>query len=246
MPTEQTINIRPPVWLPIIVVLLGGLLFIGGKFVESYDPNPTLITVSGDGKVSGAPDIAEVSLGVQTGPMATSKAAMTTLETDMTKVLASIKGMGIEDKDIRTQQVSLNPIYDWTTGKQTLKGYEATQSVVVKVRDLDKVGDVISGASSHGANQVGGVTFTMDDPDRFRASARAEAIAEAKAKAQRLADDLGMRLGNVKGFSEDGGYDPPAPYMMRGFGDMTEKESLPVPEGEQDVTVTVTLTYELK
>ena len=114
--------------------------------------------------------------------------------------------MKIEEKDIRTEQLMLNPSYDWSDGKQTLRGYEATQSLVVKVRDMDNVGNVLSGVANVGANQIGGVQFTIDDSDTLREQARKEAIEKAQAKAQKLASDLGMRLGKIKGYNEGGGY----------------------------------------
>ena len=248
---EQTLNIRPPVWLPITVAVIIGGMYIGGKFVETRYFEPTLITVNGEGEVMAVPDIAELRFGVQTGPRKTAKEAMTMLEEKMDVVLASVRSMKIEEKDIRTEQLMLNPSYDWADGKQTLRGYEATQSVVVKVRDMDQVGAVLSGVANAGANQVGGVQFTIDDPDTLREAARKEAIEKAQAKAAKLASDLGMRLGSIKGYNEGGDYGtPPMPYAARGMGgevamDMAQ-QAIDVPQGEQEVKVTVSLTYELK
>jgi len=236
-------------WLPIVVALIIGGMYIGGKFVETRYSEPTLITVSGEGEVMAVPDIAELRFGVQTGPQRTAKAAMTMLEENMNKVLASVRSMEIEEKDIRTEQLMLNPSYDWSDGKQTLRGYEATQSLVVKVRDMDEVGTVLSGAANAGANQVGGVQFTIDDPDALREQARKEAIEKAQSKAAKLASELGMTLGKIKGFNEGGDYGtPPMPYAARGMGGGggMDMAAIDVPQGEQEVRVTVSLTYELK
>ncbi|MBI3331550.1 SIMPL domain-containing protein [Candidatus Peregrinibacteria bacterium] len=250
---EQTINLRPPVWLPIVVALIAGGMYMGGKVIENRDPTPTLINVNGEGKVFAAPDIAQLTFGVQTGPQKTSKAAIQMLDRDMKAIIAAVKELGVEDKDIRTQQFWMNPVYDYNEGRQTLRGYEANQSLMVKVRDLDKVGDILTAAANAGANQVGGVSFTIDDPEELRAQARQEAINDAEAKAGKLADELGMRLGKLKGYSEGGGgYPPPVPYMAREIGggvaaDMAmEEKGLAIPEGEQEVIVTVALVYELK
>ena len=243
-PGEHTLNIRPPLWLPIAVAVIIGGMYIGGKFVETRYSEPTLITVSGEGDVMAVPDIAELRVGVQTGPKKTAKEAMTALEKSMNEVLASVRAMKIEEKDIRTEQLMLNPSYDWSDGKQTLRGYEATQSLVVKVRDMDNVGNVLSGVANVGENQIGGVQFTIDDSDTLREQARKEAIEKAQAKAQKLASDLGMRLGKIKGYNEGGDYVlPPMPYAARGMGgevamDMAQ-QAIDVPQGGQEGKVTI-------
>ncbi len=246
---RHTLYLRPPVWLPITVALIVGGMYVTGKAIEARDRTPTIITVSGEGEVTSNPDIAEISFGVQTGPQTSSRTAMQKLERDMSAVLAAVKELGIEEKDIRTQQLYLSPMYDWNDGKQTLRGYEANQQLTLKVRDLDKVGELLMKVADKGANQIGGVIFTIDNPDAFRARARKQAIEEAQAKALVLARDLGMKLGKLKGFSEGGDYIPPMPYT-RGIGggvamDAAEK-AIEVPAGEQEVKVNVSLNYELR
>jgi len=247
---EHRLFLRPPVWLPIIVALIAGGMYMGGKYIEAQDYSPTMITVSGDDRVFAVPDIAELSFGIQTPPGRDAQEAMERLSKGMDAVFAAVKRVGIEEKDIRTEQLSLNPIYDWTERQgRVLKGYEASQSLRVKVRDLDKVDDVLGAATSAGANQAGGVSFTIDDPDELRAEARREAIAEAEQKAHQLARDLGTRIVKLRGFSEGGGGYIPVPMMMRamdGMGGAMEEKAPPIPAGEQEVRVDVTLTYEVK
>lgn len=246
---EHVVTLRPPVWALLLAVAIGGAFYVGGKQIEQRAQNLVTISVTGEGKISVAPDIAELMFGVQTGPQPTAKQAMAKLERNMKAVLEAVKDMDIEEKDIRTQQLWLNPIYDWSNGQQTLRGYEANQQLTVKVRDLDKVGDILSRVTQVGANQVGGVNFTVDDPEDARADARQEAIAEAKLKAGRLAADLGMRLGKIRGFGEGGGWVPPVMPLGRGMGgggDMAMEKALEVPAGEQEITVQVTITYELR
>ncbi|TSC59077.1 MAG: hypothetical protein Greene041619_99 [Candidatus Peregrinibacteria bacterium Greene0416_19] len=245
----QTLNIRPPLWLPVAVAVLLGGAFVWGKSIESRDHTPTMINVSGEGKVSAAPDIAELSLGVTTGRQPTATQAKSMLDEKMNAVFDAVKEVGIPEKDIRTEQLSLNPAYDWKDGQQTLRGYEATESLRVKVRDLDNVSDVLQAATLAGANQAGGVAFTFDDPEKPRAQAREGAIEQAQSKAAVLARQLGMRLGRIRSFNEGGGISPPVPMYARGLemaGDTAMEKSLPVPEGEQEVRVEVSLTYELE
>src|SRR3989344_6444402 len=105
----------------------------------------------------------------------------------MDGIFRAVKGLGVEEKDIRTEHFSLNPIYDWTEKGQIFRGFEANQSFRVKVRDLAKVDDVLTAATDVGANQAGNVQFTIDDPEKQRADAREEAGAEAKRTAELLA-----------------------------------------------------------
>ncbi len=250
--SETTIlKIRPPVWAVLFAIIVGGCFYMGGKSIEAADHTPTTISVSGEGKAFGAPDIASLSLGVTTGRKTTSQEAMTLLTKSMTAVLAAVKSAGVEDKDISTEQFSLSPAYDWTNGKQTLMGYEATQSLTVKVRKLDKVSDVLGAATAAGANQAGSVDFQIDNMETVRSQARELAIAQAKSKALVLAHDLGMSLGKLKNFTEDNGVTPPMPYAVKamdsavgvGGGPAT---ATPLPSGQQQVDSNVTITYELK
>lgn len=246
---DHTLNIRPPAWLPIAVALIVGGLYVAGKFVETRDMIEPTISVTGEGRVFVVPDIAEVSLGIQTGRQPSAAEAMRRLREGMSAVFAAVKKAGVEEKDIRTENFTLNPVYDWTEKGQIFRGFEANQSLRVKVRNLDKVTDVITAAAGAGANQAGNVAFTVDDPERVRAEARDDAIAQAKAKAQKLASDLGMRLGEIEGFNEGGYGGPPVVFMRSaemgmagGGGDVP----LPVPAGEQEIVVQVTITYELE
>lgn len=248
MADTQTLFLRPPVWALLLAVVIGGGFYLGGKRIEAVDRTPTTIAVTGEGKISAAPDIAELTFGVQTGRKETAKDAMASLKTGMDAVIAAVKGAGVAEKDISTDQFYLNPEYDWNEGIQIPRGYQAQETLRVKVRDLDKVSDVLAAATNAGANQAGNVNFTIDDPEEARSEAREKAIAQAQEKARKLASDLGMRLGKVKGFSEGGGVVPPVPYM-RSLATMESgaaDQAIPLPAGEQDVTAQVTLTYELK
>lgn len=253
MAQDQTINVRPPVWALIVAVAVGGAFYLSGKNIEVKHRNdqPSIITVSGDGKAFAIPDIAQLNVGVQTGRQATAAAAMTKLKTSMDAVIAAVKAQGIEDKDITTSSFWLNPVYDYNNGRQIPQGFEAGQSLTVKVRDLDKTSDVLGAATAAGANQAGGVQFTVDHPDTVQAEARAEAIKKAQQKAQVLAKQLGVRLGKVLNFSEGygGGYPVPMYYdkaaMGMGGGAPMDAQAVQLPVGQQEVNVNVSITYEL-
>ena len=249
--TNAVVTLRPPVWALLTAVIIGGLFYITGKQLEIKGPltNPPVISVTAEGKVATPPDIASMSFGVTTGRQPTAKAATDNIQRNMEKILAAVKALGIEDKDITTESFYLSPEYDYTTSGQIPRGFQATQTLRVKVRDLDTVGDVLTAAMGAGANQAGGITFSVDKPDEMKAQAREIAIGKAKAKAEVLAKNLGMSLGRMTAFSEDGMYAPPmmtrANYDMAGEGAMNQK-SLEIPSGEQEIVSNVTITYELR
>lgn len=253
MDDSRTLSVQPPLWMPVVVLLavaVGGGFYVYGKKIEVKDVAPTLISVSGEGKAAAVPDIAELSFGITIQRQPTAKAAMDQLGKGMTAILDAVKKAGIPETDIKTESLSLNPAYDWNEGRQIMRGFDATQSLRVKVRDLDKVSDVLAAATNAGANQAGGVNFIVDDPEKSRAEARQEAIELAQQKAVTLAAQLGMSLGKLKNFSEGGGYVPPVIYG-RGGGMAMDSKAMevmptPLPAGEQEVNVQVTLTYELK
>lgn len=239
----------------ILAVAIGGAFYIAGKNIEANDDpsdNGT-ITVSGDGRAFATPDIAQISVGMQTGRQPTAAAAMENLKKTMDAVIAAVKAQGIDEKDIRSESFYLNPAYDYTTGRMIPRGFEATQSLSIKVRDMDKVSDVLGAATNAGANQAGNVMFTVDDPEAKRAEARQEAIDEAKEKAKQLADELGVSLGDIVSFSEGygGGYPPPMYYDRAAYGvgggdaEMVKNQAVQLPVGEQQVDITVSITYEI-
>lgn len=248
---SSTLILRPPVWALLLAVAIGGSFYLAGKNLEIKGPltNPLVVSVSAEGKVSMPPDIASLSFGITTGRQSTAKAATDVIQRNMTKILAAVKALGIEEKDIATESFYLSPEYDYTTGGQVPRGFQATQTLRVKVRDLDKVGDVLTAATNAGANQVGGIQFSVDDPDVVKAQAREIAIGKAKAKAKVLADNLGMSLGRMISFSEDGLYPQPVPMMMKAnydAGASMPERSLEIPAGEQDIVSNVTMSFELR
>jgi hypothetical protein len=128
-----------------------------------------------------------------------------------------------------------------------LSGYTISQSVTVKIRDLTKISDVLAKAGESGANQVGGLNFTFDDPENLKVQARDKAIVNAKSKAETLANSLGIKLGRIVGFIEGGSapypitmYKSAEAYGMGGGGAAPQVEA-----GSQDITSNVSITYEI-
>lgn len=207
------------------------------------------ISVTGEGKVVAIPDIAAIDLGT-TIERPTVAAAQKENTRVMNELLAKLAAGGVDKKDIQTTSYNVYPSYDWTDGKQTLRGYTVSQNVHVKVRDLDKVGDFIGQAGALGANQIGGIQFTVDDPEKIKDEARMKAIENAKAKAAALSQVAGVRLVRVVSFSETTGGNPPPPiYYAKDMLGMGGAEAAPAPSveaGSTEIIVDVSMTYEIE
>jgi uncharacterized protein YggE len=208
-----------------------------------------VIDVSGEGKVVAIPDIAAIDLGttIERPSVAAAQKENTRV---MNELLARLASGGVDKKDIQTTSYSVYPSYDWNNGKQTLRGYTVSQNVHVKVRDLDKVGDFIGQAGALGANQIGGIQFTVDDPEKLKEEARTKAIENAKAKAQALAAVAGVKLVRVVSFNESqGGGNPPPIFYAKDMMGMGGAEAAPAPSveaGSTDIVVSVNMTYEIE
>lgn len=237
-------------------ILAGALLvvlivFVGAKAKNEIENKAKVsdtihtISVSGDGKIYAKPDIGQISLGVTNEAKTVAEAQKQSTDA-INKIVDFLKGAGVEDKDISTTNYNINPVYDYTKNGQVLRGYQVSQNIQVKIRDLTKSGNIIAGAAENGANVAGGLNFTIDDPDALKAEAQKQAIDKAEAKAKELASNLGVKLGKLINFSESG-YIPPIYYAKSaeamGMGGGSTAPSIPT--GENEITSTVSLTYEI-
>ncbi len=205
------------------------------------------ISVDAVGKVTALPDIASVSIGVKTEKKSIADAQKEN-SLKMNAIIEKLQQLGVAKEDIQTSQYSIDPAYDYPDGKEILRGYEVRQDVDVKVRKLDSISDILASAASLGANQIGGIGFTIDDPETLRQQARLKGIEAAKKKAQDLAAAAGVKLGKVVGFSESSS-SPESPVyyakdMVTGMGGASNP-SPNVQPGSQDVIVNVTVQYEI-
>jgi len=206
------------------------------------------LSVSGEGRASAAPDMAVLGLGVS-AKAATVKAASSQAQEAMSDLLDSLENNGVEEKDIQTSQFSIYPEYDYRNGEQILTGYRVSHMVQVKVRDIDKAGEVIDDAVEAGGDllQVQSISFTIDDTTALRSEAREEAVADAQAKADELATLAGVTLGKATYITESISTPYPQPYFDR--GGVYAMEEAPVTEisaGELEVVVSVHITYAIE
>jgi hypothetical protein len=205
-----------------------------------------LFTVTGTGKISATPDIARVTVGIQeSGP--TVKTAQDKMNTVINTVSESIKNQGIDKKDIKTTNYSINPKYDYTDGKQKIVGYNASTNLEIIVRQLDKANSVIDTATAAGANTVGGLVFDVEDKVKAENEARKLAIDEAKKKADEASKIAGFKLGKMLNYQENfSGDSQPRPYMMASKQGADSSAPTELEPGSKELSVTVTLSYELR
>jgi len=260
MPEEKDINLRiipPAKYLPVAVLCVAAMLvvflaaasytkIIEGRYAGQSSQYKNVISVSGQGKVVAKPDIGQVSLSV-ISDAATVAASQKDNSDKMNKVTQAMKDAGVKEEDLKTTSYSIMPRYQYTSGRSDIIGYEAIQTMDIKVRDLSKVGDILSKAAAAGANQVGSLTFTFDKPDALQSQARQEAIAQAKQKANDLASGLGVSLGKITSFYENSGGQPIPMYAsdMLGKG-VGGGSSVPqIQTGQNEIIIDVNITYEI-
>lgn len=229
-----------------------------GKYIGQDVVLTNTITVSGEGEIYAKPDLAINTFTVTKEAKTVEKAVADNAE-KMNAVIAAMKALGIDEKDLKTIGFNIYPRYEYKADysvqtdiwpkpeTRVLVGYEVTQSLEVKIRDLAKVGDVIQKAVDAGANQAEGLQFTIDDPDVLRDQAREEAIEQAKDKAELLAKQLGVKLIKITNFNEDNYYPSPYYYDMsvKGMGSGESTVASDIQTGENKITINVSITYEI-
>jgi uncharacterized protein YggE len=157
----------------------------------------------------------------------------------MDRVLAALKSAGVDKSDVKTQGISVSPSY---AEEGRIDGYEARNSVSVKIHDLPSAGKVLDAASNAGANEVYGPSLSRSDQDELQAKALRDAVADARMKAEALADAAGVELGPVTAITEGFGGGP-EPYYAAGAERLTADKAAPIEPGTQDVQATVTVTF---
>ncbi len=204
------------------------------------------ITVNGEGIASAAPDMAVISIGVQSEGK-TAAEALRQNSAEMSATIDKLKKLGVADKDIQTSGLSISPRYDYEKNRSAppIVGYIASNTVTVRLRDLDKAGGVIDQAVQSGANSLGGISFTFADPQPLMDAARRDAVKQATAQAELLTDAAGVSLGRL--ITIQGGYaSNPSPQPVRARMEMAADKAVPLEAGESAITASVTLVYEIK
>jgi uncharacterized protein len=213
-------------------------------FIASLAPFPALalerlVTVTGEATVAVAPDAAIIRIGVSSQDK-TAREASDANAKQMTAVLAAIKSNNIAERDIQTSRLSLQPQYDPNkSGTARLTGFQATNQVTVRIRDIGNLAAILDSAISAGANEMSGIDFVVSEQSKLLDRARDDAIADAHRKAELYAKAAGSRLGHVVAISEEGSAAPPRPMQALRAG------AVPISPGEQTLRAVVTVSYEL-
>ena len=206
--------------------------------------DPARITVTGEGRVDAAPDMATITLGV-TSEGTTATAAMAANSAQLAQVLANLKAAGIADRDLQTTGLALNPNWQSNDNGSNLRivGYVASNILTVRVRALAGLGAALDAAVKDGANTVDGVSFGLADPDPVLDEARRRAVTDATRRALLLTEAAGVSLGAVVAINEGGGSFAPAPMFGKAVG-MTA-EAVPLASGEVSLSASVTMVWEI-
>lgn len=223
---------------------LAAFLFAISLAGAAFAADPARITVTGEGRVDASPDMATISLGV-TSEASTAAAAMAANSVELGRVLANLRGAGIEGRDLQTSGLTLNPNWrsDDNGSNGRIVGYIAANMLTVRVRALDSLGVVLDAAVQDGANTLNGVSFGLAQPEPVLDEARKRAVADATHRALLLTEAAGVSLGAVAAISEGGGSFAPA-LMFGKSADMTAS-AVPVASGEVSLSASVTMVWDI-
>lgn len=209
------------------------------------------LAVVGEGKVVVVPDTAYVDAGIMIDRATTVSEAQNKINEINNKIITALKGVGVEKNDIKTSNYSINPNYKYTNNENRVDGYNGNVSIEIKVKDPQLAARVIEVVTAAGANQINGSRFVVGKPEMYREEARNAAIKNAKDQAQKIAKDLGIKLGKITNIVESSPdqnifpvYSKMDSAMLRtggGGGGSPEIE-----QGSQTITSVVTLYFEKK
>lgn len=206
----------------------------------------TLLDIVAEGKAQRAPDLALVSAGVIT-PAPSAAAAMAAQAERMARVLAALDRAGVAAKDVRTTQITLAPQYRYPpNAAPEITGYQASNSVSVKLRDLPQAGAVLDALVKAGANDINGPSLTLADPEAALDEARADAMARARARAALYAKAAGLRIVRLVSISEAGPVLPPPMPIAFASARAEAKADTVIRPGETEVSVQLSLRYLLQ
>ena len=227
---------------PVFAVAIVAVTLFAAPALAQTVPPPA-ISVTGEANVSVPPDLALVDGGV-TSEAKTAREASDANNTAMGKVLLALKTAGIEQKDVQTSRLSLQPqSAPNRTGPTAIVGYRASNRVTIRVRDVSKVANVIDTLVGAGANEIGGINFMVSQASKLLDEARDKAVADARRKAEIYAKAAGVTLGAPLSISEEANA-PPTPYRKMAGG--MAASAAPVAQGEETLSVTVNVSWAIK
>lgn len=258
MPEDKTKKLKDTTIAIFLVFVMVGIIYSAfwgpvRQYIDAYSSSlyPTkTFSVSAEGKVMVSPDTAEFTFSVVSEGK-DSKTLDEENNNSMNAAIAFVKSSGVDEKDVKTIQYDLSPKYEYDekTKKTSISGYSLVQTVLVKVRDLTRVAEIVGGLPALGINQIGSISFKVDDPEKFLAEARKQAFEKARAKALEVASQNGVSVGDIVGFWESGvqpyyGYDS---FGIGGKGGEGVTSITPqIQTGTQEIIVQASISYEIR
>lgn len=228
-----------------IVLATGLAMTASAQTPPTATSDGTLLTINADARTTRVPDIATLSTGVVTQATDANTALRQNSE-QMAKVVTAIKAAGIADRDVQTTGISINPQYRYAENQPpAITGYQASNTLNVKVRDIARLGKVLDALVAVGANQVNGPNFEIDNPDEAYDEARVAAVKKAQARADLYAKTLGLRVRRVVSIHDGGDNTPPAPIPGVMRMQAMDTAETPVSAGESTLSASVTMVFEL-
>jgi uncharacterized protein len=214
---------------------------------DAQEQTPRRLVVTGTGEASARPDVAVISAGV-VAQADTASAALAENTQAMNRVFEQLRAAGLPAEDLQTAQFAVVPLYEnrqpdpQTTKPPRIVGYQVSNQVSARVRDIDRLGATLDALVGAGANSIDGLNFDLADPKQVLGEARDAAVADALAKAKRYAAAAGVRLGAIMSIEESGAYPPPRP-MMRAEAMAAD---VPIAPGQTELSASVTITFALE
>ena len=257
---EKTLqNLYKMITVLVIILSLSALswAYYNWRLAQNIVNKDRTITFSAEGKVVAKPDVALITVSVVTQDVDANK-VQTDNDKKMTAVIDFLKNNGVKEDDIKTSAYSLNPQYDYTWCHKSSKDYTTcppkivsytlTQAVNVKIRDFTKINTIVGGLTNAGANEISNITFTIDDPENYKNQARIQALNKIKERAQLLSRETGIRIGRILSVTENS-YTPGyyGVDLKVGVNSVPPASvSAPIETGTQEITVNLTVSYEIK
>jgi hypothetical protein len=229
--------------LSVVLVLMAATLYAGSVGGSDSDSENT-IQMNGNAEMMVVPDTATLNIGAEV--MApTAEEASQENAVIMNAVIEELKDLGLEKEDIRTSRVSVRPEYNYEEGTRTIEGYSASNSVQITTTNLDILGEMIDRSASAGANQIGGISFSVSDEKQkeLHEDLITEAVADASSKAEVLAENLGVEIVGVKSSSISDGTQPRTYYEESLAMGPAVPAPTPIEPGESRVSMSVRVTY---
>lgn len=242
-------NYRLPIWIASILgcMLIIFVVLLNVHQIQIIRGDSQFLNVSATAKAESVPDLAIVTLGVVSEGQ-TAQVVKDQSSNKINQVISFVKQAGIDDRDIKTSQFYISPKYNYSNQQQTLVGYQANQTITVKVRNIDKssqqLESIVDGAVTQGANQINGIDFSFADNDALVQNAQKQAIDKAILNAQQIAKDAGLNLGRIVNVITSASGNPEPMYAQNVA--LAKSSSAQIELGSQEVFATVTVVFKLR